>query len=285
MTIPTEDGIYAGISDTDYHADPHSLSSSGARALLQPGGPAKFRYAQDHPAAPSATFDLGHAVHTAILGEGGQFVDTGFDAWTTKAAKEARDAARENGDIPLKSSEYRQVVAMRDAVLSHPLGEILFAAGQPELSIYHHDEQTGTRLRARPDWMPTADRPIIVDLKTTNSADPTEFVRKSVPAYGYHQQDPWYRDAVRAAGVGDDAQFIFCLAEKTPPFLCSVVELPAEAVAVGRALNRAAVDLYAQCVAEDTWPGYAELIHRLDIPEWAYRSAEFTLHRVEGLTS
>lgn len=281
MTIPAEDGIYTGISDTDYHADPRSLSSSGARALLQPGGPAKFRYAQDHPTQPSATFDLGHAVHTAVLGEGGNFVDTGFDAWTTKAAKDARDAAREAGDVPLKSSEYRKVIAMRDAVLGHELGEILFADGRSELSIYHHDEHTGTRLRARPDWMPNSSRPMIIDLKTTEDADPAAFVRKSVPKYGYHQQDPWYRDAVRAAGMGDDPQFLFVLVEKSAPYLVSVVELPNEALAIGRSLNRPAIDLYARCVDTDTWPGYDPIIHRIDVPEWAYAAAERTIRRTE----
>lgn len=279
--IPAEDGIYTDITDELYHSDRGSLSSSGARLLLEPGGPAVFAHRRAHPPAPSDTFDLGHAVHTAILGEGGVFVDTGFDAWTTKAAKEARDAAREAGRTPLKSADYARVMAMRDAVLAHPLGEILFADGQPELSIYHHDEHTGVRLRARPDWMPSGGRTMIVDLKTTVSADPGEFVRKSVPAYGYHQQDPWYRDAVRAAGLGDDPQFLFVLVEKTAPHLVSVVELPPEAVALGRSLNRAAVDLYGRCVVDDQWPGLPAVIHRLDLADWAYKSAESVIRRVE----
>ncbi|QAY17659.1 DNA helicase [Gordonia phage Marteena] len=281
--VPDEDGIYAGLSDELYHADHGSLSSSGARTILEPGGPAKFAYDRATPRLPSDAFDLGHAVHTKILGIGGEFVDVGFDAWTTKASKEAREAAREAGQVPLKTSEYRRVTAMCEALLAHPLAEILFSDGDPELSIYHHDEQTGTRLRARPDWMPrvAGGRPMIVDLKTTLSADPGKFVRKSVPDYGYHQQDPWYRDAVTAAGLGDDPQFLFVLVEKSPPHLASVIELPAEAVAIGRSLNRPAVDLYADCVARDRWPGYPEIIHRIDLPPWAYTAAEHTIRQHE----
>lgn len=280
--VPDEDGIYTDITDDLYHSDRGSLSSSGARTLLEPGGPAVFAHRRAHPPTPSDAFDLGHAVHTAVLGEGGVFVDTGFDAWTTKAAKEARDTAREAGRIPLRSNDYAKVMAMRDAVLAHPLGEILFADGRPELSIYHHDELTGVRLRARPDWMPATDRPMIVDLKTAVSADPSEFVRKSVPAYGYHQQDPWYRDAVRAAGIGDDPQFLFVLVEKDAPHLVSVVELPTEAVALGRSLNRPAIDLYAQCTERDEWPGLPAVIYRSDLPPWAYTAAEATINRLEG---
>ncbi|MDO4613070.1 MAG: hypothetical protein Q4B10_03280, partial [Actinomycetaceae bacterium] len=39
---PLPTGIHEGISDVDYHADKTSLSSSGARTLARPGGPAKF---------------------------------------------------------------------------------------------------------------------------------------------------------------------------------------------------------------------------------------------------
>lgn len=282
VTVPPVDGIYPGIPDTVYHADTDSLSSSGARTLLQPGGAAKFAYRRGSPPPPSDVFDLGHAVHTRVLGEGGEFVDTGFDAWTTKAAKESRDVARAEGKVPLKSSDYRRVIDMSDAVLTHKLGKILFADGFAEMSIYHHDDLTGVRLRARPDFMPATDRPVIVDLKTTTSADPDEFVRKSVPAYGYHQQDPWYRDVVRSLGdEGEEPQFFFVLVEKTPPYLASVVELPDEAVQLGRRLNRHAVDLYARCVTTGEWPGYEEIIHRRDVPEWVYRAGDFLLRRPE----
>ena len=279
MTIPAEDGIYTGISDTDYHADPRSLSSSGARALLQPGGPAKFRYA---PRVEKSEYDFGHVAHALILGEGSLIAVIDAKDWRTKAAKEARDEARAAGQVPVLADTYTAGESLARAATTHPLGEILFAEGIPEQSVYWHDEHTGVRLRCRPDWMTPGDRPIQVDVKTTKSAAPRDFA-KSCGDYGYHQQQAFYVDGLAAHGV--DTQFLFFAIEKTPPFLCSVIELPPEAVAVGRSLNRAAVDLYARCVETDTWPGYPAVIHRPELPEWTYKSADITLTRLESETT
>jgi hypothetical protein len=271
--IPTEDGIYQGISDEEYHGDPDSLSSSGARALLQPGGPAKFKHA---PRVQKREYDFGHVAHALILGEGSAIAVIDADDWRTKAAREQRDNARADGKVPVLVDTYVQGAALALAAKQHPLGELLFAEGTPELSVYWHDPETGVRLRCRPDWMHTS--PMVVDVKTTKSAAPTDFVR-SVADYGYHCQQAFYVDGLAAHGI--DAQFLFFAIEKTRPFLCSVIELPDEAVQLGRRLNRAAVDLYARCCETGEWPGYPPIIHRLELPPWTYTSAETTLSQLE----
>ncbi|MDL9938711.1 PD-(D/E)XK nuclease-like domain-containing protein [Gordonia sp. ABSL1-1] len=274
VEVPEADGIYAGIPDGIYHGDPHSLSSSGARTLLEPGGPAKFRHARR---VDKAEYDFGHVAHALILGEGSQIAIIDAKDWRTKAAQVERDAARATGLVPVLRSTYRAGESLALAAKSHALGELLFAEGQPEQSVYWHDDQTGVRLRCRPDWMTAG--PLVVDVKTTKSAAPREF-SKSVVDYGYHCQEAFYRDGLAAHGI--DAQFLFFAIEKGYPYLCSVIELPAEAVAAGRALNRAAIDLYARCRETDIWPGYPPIIHRADLPDWAYRSAESTVTRIES---
>lgn len=273
MSIPDKDGIYSGISDVAYHADKTSLSSSGARLILEEGGPAKLQYA---PQRFSDEFDFGHIAHALILGEGSEIVVIDADSWRTKAAKEARDVARAEGKVAVLADTFDQGDALAQAAKSHPLGELLFAEGVPEQSVYWHDEQTGARLRCRPDWMTG---PLQVDVKTTKSAAPRDFV-KSVADYGYHQQQALYQDGL--AAHGRDTEFLFFAVEKTRPFLCSVIELPDDAVAVGRQLNRAAINLWADCLARDDWPGYEPVIHRPKLPEWLYRTAELTLTRMEN---
>ena len=62
LTI-TAPGVY-DIPAEDYHRDPvpgGSLSSTGARKLLPPSCPAKFRYEQDNPPTPTAALDFGQA--------------------------------------------------------------------------------------------------------------------------------------------------------------------------------------------------------------------------------
>ncbi|MFC9786463.1 PD-(D/E)XK nuclease-like domain-containing protein [Rhodococcus sp. NPDC127528] len=277
------EGAYDGIPDHVYHSDRGSLSSSGARKLLPPSCPAIFRHERDHPPTPSNAFDLGHAAHSLVLGEGSELrmipaeILSANGAATTKDAKAFVEQARADGAVPLKPDEYQQVHDMAAAVRANPYAASLLRTGVPERSLFWRDPVTGVWLRARPDWTTTgADgRPILVDYKTSTSANPDDF-RSSAAKYGYHQQAPYYLDGMAALGV-HDCGFVFIVQDKNPPYLVSVVELTADAMLLGRDLNRAAIDIYAECTAADQWPGYGDQIHLIDLPKWAYYSAEETL--------
>lgn len=267
--VVTEEGVYDGIPDHVYHSDKRSLSSSGARSLLK--CPAKFRHNQDHPQGSNDAFDLGHAAHALVLGVGADIVEVEADDWRSKAAKEAREQAYADGKTPLLTKDVNVVHAMADAIKSHPLASLLFRGGTPEQSLYWRDTPTGVWLRARPDQLPDVgrDRLIITDYKTSVSADPGKFA-KSCHEYGYHQQHAWYVDAVTELGLADDPAFIFVVQEKTAPYLVSICQLDDDAVTLGRQLNRQAIDLYAECTATDTWPGYGDDIHQISLPAYAF---------------
>jgi len=121
---PTIDkpGIY-DISADAYHADPviePSLSSSIAHVLLSSSPSHAW---QEHPrlnpafeAEDEPKFDLGTAAHGLILqGDSGVTVIEADD-WRTKAAREARDAARAAGKTPLLAKHWDDVEQMADAV-------------------------------------------------------------------------------------------------------------------------------------------------------------------------
>lgn len=256
------------VSEADYHADRSSLSSTGARKVLR--SPAKFRWEQANPPEPKQAFDFGKLAHRLVLGEGGEISVIDAADYRTKDAQRQRDEARAGGLTPILVGELEAAVAIEEAVRGHVLAGDLFAEGVAERSGYWQDEPTDVRLRFRPDWLTTLnDLPVCVDLKTTVSADPDEFVR-SVTKFRYHMQAAWYLDGLCANGIGD-ARFLFVAVEKTAPYLVSVIELDAAALAEGRRLNRQAVDLYAHCVEHDQWPGYGDGIHTISLPSWALR--------------
>ncbi|OZC50548.1 hypothetical protein CH289_16105 [Rhodococcus sp. RS1C4] len=270
-------GIYGGITDIAYHADRQTLSSSGARKLLAPSTPAEFRWGMDHPQAPKTEYDVGHAAHTLILGEGAELVRIDADKWLTKEVKAQVADVRAAGKLPLKPSDYDDVHAMAKAIKGHPIAAALFADGTPELSLYHQDPETGVSLRTRPDWMTTlGGRTFIVDYKTSTSAAPEHF-SKSVDDYGYHVQDAWYTDAVRALDISDDPQFVFVVQSKSAPYLVNVFELDEEAKQIGRDLVRRGVRTYAQCQQSGEWPAHPIDIHRISLPRWAASK-----HQMEG---
>jgi hypothetical protein len=287
MSAPTtlvidRPGVYDGIPDDAYHADPvpgGSLSASGAKKLLAPSCPALFRYDADHGAKHKREFNFGHAAHKKVLGVGAEIVPIDAANYKTKAAQEARDAAYAAGKVPLLPAEVAVVDAMAAALIAHPWASLLFnpEAGKPEQSIFWFDEEFGIWRRARLDWLPNPTsngRLICIDYKSAVSAEPGAFSR-TVANFGYHMQDAFYLDAVQAVGLGDeDTAFLFVVQEKTPPYLVTVVELDARAIQVGRERNRRALEIFRDCQQSGIWPGYSNEIELISLPNWALRQHE-----------
>ena len=274
--------IVDGLSAEAYHADKTSISSSGLRALLNPGCPAQFKYDRDHPQPPKREFDLGNAVHTAVLGEGHDIVEiTGFTDYKKADARALRDEAYAAGKVPLLPKEKKQVDEMAAAVRRHKDAGPLLAPGMgiPERSIYWTDPATGVRCRVRPDWLIV--RPeitAIVDLKTTTDANP-EACSKAIESYSYHQQGALYVDGVQAAGLAPEgARFFYVFQSKKAPYLITVRELSDQDQDIGRARNERALRIYAECLANDDWPdwtGPVDTIPQIGMPTWAtLRQAE-----------
>lgn len=286
MTVKvSEPGVYDGMSDADYHHDPvpeGSLSSSGARRLLPPSCPALFAYERQNPPAPKPQFDLGHGAHKLVLGTGPDLVEVEADDWRTKAAQTAKKEAHAEGKVPLLTRELAQVTAMAEAIRRHPIASALFdpeRGGKAEQSLFWRDEAFDVWRRARLDWLPAATesgRIIIPDYKTTVSAEPGS-IAKSMANYGYAAQAAWYEDAVVALGLTDVTAFVFVYQEKTPPYLVTVAEPDAAALRIGRALNQRALEVYAECTAANTWPGYTDDVALISLPGWYERQFEGVL--------
>ena len=256
--------IYPGITNRDYHADP-ALGSTSLKTLAT-RTPAHYQHDKAHPKSSDA-FDFGTAVHSLILeGDESGVGVWNFPAWTTKAAREAREESRAAGKIPMLEKDWQQVEAIRDAVMAHPVARELFTGHLAEQSVFWDED--GLMLKCRPDaWQPG----LLIDLKTTLDADPNEF-GKTAAKFGYHQSAAHYIDGVKAA-TGEELPFRFVLVEKTAPYLVSVVELDEEAVNIGRALNDRAKRIYRECVETNTWPGYPTA-EPVSLPLWAIYKSE-----------
>lgn len=278
----SEEGVYE-MPDSLYHADPvegRSLSVSGAKNLLPPSCPAKFDYDRKNRPAPTQAFNFGHAAHSLVLGAGPEIVVIDADSWRTKAAKDARDKAFAEGKTPLLPEENEAVTAMARALREHPVASQLLNPdhGQPERALFCRDSETGIMRRSKVDWLPdsTPGRMILPDYKTSVDANPAEFGRNAAK-FGYHMQAPWYEDMVLALGLASDVAFVFIVQEKTPPFIVQVIQLDPDDMAIGRILNRRALDLYAECEENDSWPTYSTEVEMVRLPSWYRYQFEETL--------
>ncbi|MCU1640887.1 MAG: hypothetical protein JWN03_1162 [Nocardia sp.] len=271
MTAPTVPGVYAGVPEHVYHGDLGSLSSSGARRLLELA-PKEWLYERDHPETrePTPEMEMGTDVHTDVLGVGPRRVEIKAPDFKKPADQKRRKEIRARGEIPLLTRQIATVEAMAEAVLTDADAGPLLASGVPELSAYGRDPITGVMMRARTDWVhERSGGRIGIDLKTCDSSSPADFAAE-VRRWSYHVQQAWYEQVFAEAGQPLDA-FVFVAVAKRRPHLVAVHELKPRVVDLGRDIARRALDKYARCIEHNEWPGHGRGFHQIDLPDWEFK--------------
>lgn len=268
----TEPSALYDLDEAVYHADQlcpePSLSSTMAKTIVSPGGPAKLHELMHGERARKAAWDFGTAAHSKILGRGQEVavIDGNRNA---KVVKEAIAEAEAAGLIVLKSEDAVAVDRMADAILAHPLAAELLTAGhgKPEVSMFGTDEATGRWARGRLDFLHS--RELIVDFKTCAAADRSGFER-SAWSFGYHIQAAHYlRLAKQLDLVDDDCAYVLIAAEKSAPHLVAVYQLDGDLIEYGDQLVGLAFERWDRCLTLGDWPGLPPVITTIGLPKWA----------------
>jgi len=161
-------------------------------------------------------------------------------------------------------------------VLAHPTTGGLLTQGDAEVSMFWRDEEFGIWCRGRCDYMTHfGGLPTIVDVKKSADGSPEEFARSAFK-YGYHRQDPWYREGwANLLGCDPgDIDFVFAVVEPEPPYLVATYRIAEEHAGLGREQNRVARQRYRDCVKSGIWPGYSEEIEDLELPRYGVQRIE-----------
>jgi hypothetical protein len=258
----TGDAVVRDLPHEAYLAHP-ALSASGAKVLVQPGGPARYAWERNNPRPPSDAMDLGSAAHHAVLGVGPELVIVEARDWKTNAAKAAREEARAAGKVPILTGDMVRVADMAAALRAHPIASRLLhpQAGEAEVSLFYRDPEYDVDRRARVDFLRRPDdtgRLILVDYKSTNSADPAA-IDRAIGNYAYHLSAAWYRDLIIGLGLARTVPVVLIFQETTAPYLVHVVELDDLWLSIGADLAARALRTYADCTATGRWPGYEEI--------------------------
>ena len=281
--VITEPGVWE-MDEASYHADPvkgGSLSQSGAKTLLKPGGPALFAWQREHGTVPTRAMEFGTAAHREVLGTGQEIVEVKYENWRGAKAQADADKARADGKLPLLTKELATVRAMAAKLREHEWAmRLLSQPGRPEMSAFWPDSVYPVYRRLRWDYMPEPDprrRPVIPDYKTSADASPPAFA-KSIANFGYHMQADWYcagYQAMFGAAIADLPVMAFIVQEKEPPYRVAVYELSTDALRRGRELNERAMAVYRECAENGDWPGYDPEPQVIDLPYWAYRDEDY----------
>jgi len=269
-------GVYH-LSAEEYLSDPAPAPSlsSGLAHLLLSQSPRHARWASPRLNAAyvpeeAEHLDLGRAAHQFILEGTTNFVIIPAKDWRTTAAKDAREAARSAGKVPLLERQWTALETMvREALLPQfaELDPPPFTGGKAESTIIW--EEQGVWLRIRPDYLYAwgAD-----DLKTTQGiAHPAVWTRRLFDA-GYDLQCALYVRGIKAV-LGFEPEFRFIVCEIEPPHGVGVIALDPEALAFATTKVERAIALWRQCLTTDTWPAYPTRICYAEAP--AYEQARW----------
>jgi hypothetical protein len=173
--------------------------------------------------------------------------------------------AAANGRLILTQEELDHASVMSAAVHAHPVAHRLLQDGIAEQPIYWADEATGIDCKGRPDYVTPG---LLVDLKTTNSAQPRAFLR-DMEAYKTHMQLAFYFD-----GLGGKREVHVIAVESAPPYDVVAYPVPMRVIREGRDEYRALLRKLARCIEADHWPGISEEPVEYTRPAYAYADTE-----------
>lgn len=278
ITIDRE-GVYDLAAEV-YHADPvvdPSLSSSIAHVLLEQSPAHAWllhpRLNPDHQAKHKTIFDLGSAAHKMILGKGAELYIVEADDWKTKAAREERDSAREQGMTPILAHQHETALAMADAMRKqlarHEDAAGAFSNGKAEQTLVWREGETWCRCML--DWLPNGGN-VFFDLKSTGTtANPDVWGERTLFDIGADIQTVLYRRGIKAVLGIEQAHFRFLVVENAEPFALSSVELTPAAIDMAERQLDEALAYWRWCTKHDRWPGYPKRTCYVNPPPWRER--------------
>lgn len=262
-------GIFHGIPMAEYQAWP-AVSKSQLDVLHR--SPLDLHRQQTGQTEREETdaMRLGTAFHAAILENRRDYVmrPAGLDGRT----KEGKAWLAENAGKLVVPADFEASV---DYARQHPqVAQLLAKPGQAEVSLFGAEENYGTPIKGRADWLWTeGGQTFIADIKTTVDASTRAFSRE-ILSRRYHVQAAMYRYILTRLGH-DFGGWYFIALEKGSSPKCNVRVLAADALELGEAQLMKDLSLYRRCSAMRHWPEWADwadsdAIQAIDLPPYAY---------------
>lgn len=260
-------GIHDRIPMDRYVADDLGLPAPSASAgvLHTIFGRAPAHAHAEHPRLggepdePNTRADIGSAAHALILG-GGDVVAIQADDWRSKAAREAREAARLDGKIPVLEKWRKPLYAMVESC--RPLLDEL-GRGPTEQTMIWQDGSTWCRARA--DMIAAAK--YLIDIKTATNADPASWIKSTLRQAGYDMSAAHYLSGYQTI-TGEVRDYVFLVVEIEPPYAASLVGVGPSLIDLARRKYRRALGLWQRSLDAGRWPGYRTAIHWAEATAW-----------------
>jgi len=273
-------GIYSkeDIDIDTYHApDCPGISKTGLDMINR--FPAYYKYyyldgnMEEKKETPALIF--GKAIHTAAFEP--EIFDKTYTSddfaiskgsRATKAYKQEREKYKfENpNSIILSVDVFDHVMKMRETLEKHPWTKNAFRNGNAEQTIFW--KKSEILCKTRPDYIHKDG--YIIDLKTTTDASEAS---KAIANFRYFVQEAMLRKGAEAV-TGKEFKVIFVFIEKEPPYGIRIVNLDSNAQIHGEKIFDRNLRGYKDCLKNNYWPGYPNIVETVGLPKWIYYQEE-----------
>lgn len=289
-TLPGErafvvhDGAYK-MSSVAYHADPCPLPSftqSIAKILLEfsprHAWHAHPRLNPNYEEDADKKFDVGNVAHRLWLGAGKDYKIFDYDDWNAsgggKGAKTAlhlaRDAAREQGKVPILRHQFERAAEMVEA------GKSQIRNNTPLRGEFDHSElvlaweEDGIWLRTMIDLV-GGNFTQIDDFKTTDHSVAPHAIGRLMANAGWDVQAAMFERGLNHLDPENAGKrtYRFIAQEAFEPYCLTVQTMPESALFIGRKKLDYALDLWRHCLTTGIWPGYEPCMVSEPLPGWA----------------
>lgn len=243
---------------------------------------------------PSDASDKGSIAHAIVL-EGSTALCREFDpadypnakgggvatGWSNKAIREARDAARAEGLIPVLKEDFAEIqymagqtrtfIAKLDAL--EPLVARIFRDGEGVSEAVYQWDDDGVPCKIRVDRM-AHDYSIIVDLKySAMSIEPERWGRTTLLNMGYDFAAAFYRRGIKRL-TGITPTYLWLNTSTERPYLSTLCGQDAAGIALADAKVELAMKRLRRCYTRKEWPQYPARVAYVETPAWAHAQFE-----------
>lgn len=268
--------IVFNLPDKEYHASTRISKHALDEFTASPYAFFARRVAGTHVEEQNEAFDLGTAVHAAILEPtryAREFVVQPDHIKVRRGNAWIAFQAENEGKTIIKPEHADFVRGAKEALSRNAHATKLLEASpiREATFFWEHKDFPGIELKSRIDFASKNGR-VIGDLKTAASANPTDFA-KACDEYGYDVQAAFYIDAARQCGMHAE-MFAFIVVEKTFPFTPWVYTVDADSdfVRAGRLEYRRRLKHFAEVSKMDPATEPLNFIESgIALPAWSRR--------------
>lgn len=240
-------GVYYGMPDSEYHADPAIGSTSVKQISISP---ANLYF---NPFKGSKSAHIGSAIHSALL-EPHIFRERYVmrDDITTRASKDYKALAeRHSPENIIVGSEVETITRMMEtAQMNEDFTTYMSTKGDSEVSMFAECPETGLMLKCRFDRL-SQSLSYPLDIKSCRDASERGF-SNAVGQFKYHIQAAFYLYVLKLATGFESNNFAFFAIENTAPYRNCMYYIGEESLELGRREMWAALEKIKECMADES---------------------------------